>query len=55
MMVRDLIKLLEDMPQYAPVVTDYHEIENVIYEKRHYTLTDAVKDGYIIEPAVVLE
>jgi len=55
MTVRELIEELEDMPQDLPVVTDYSEIKHVHYEESFYYLNNSTKEGYTIEPAVVLE
>ena len=55
MTVRELIQELEDMPQDVTVVTDYAEIKHVHFSETFYYLTNVNKDGYIIEPAVVLE
>lgn len=55
MTVRELIEELEDLPQDIPVTTDYHEIKHVCYEESFYYLSNINKEGYIIEPAVVLE
>ena len=55
MTVRELIKELEELPQDVPVVTDYHEVKHVIYEESFYFINNVNKDGYTIEPAVILE
>lgn len=55
MTVRELIEELEDMPQDVPVVTDYQEIKHVHYNENFYYLNNTIPNGYVVEPAVVLE
>lgn len=55
MIVRDLIKELEELPQDLPVVTDYREIDCVKQVDAFYFLNDSVKEGYTVDAAVVLE
>ena len=55
MTVRDLIKELKEMPQDLPVVTDYKEITEVLYDDGFYFLDKRSKEGYSVSPAVVLE
>ena len=55
MTVHELISALEEMPQDIPVVTDYHEIKHIMYEESFYFINNVNKDGYTIEPAIILE
>ena len=55
MTVRDLIKELKEYPQDLPVVTDYKEITEVVYDESFYFLDSKSDVGYSVSPAIVLE
>ena len=55
MTVRELIEELEQLPQDLTVVTDYKEITTVEYCNAYYLLNNCSKQGYSIEPVIVLE
>lgn len=55
MTVGDLIKELRELPLDLPVVTDYKEITDVVYDSTFYFLDSQSDTGYTISPAIVLE